>query len=347
MTQRPIIDLRVRLAAALSLFAGVLALGTFGYMIVEGWSFLDALFMTVTTVTTVGFREVRPLDTSGRILTIVLVLFGVGTAFYLLTALVSVVIEGDLRNVLGVTRMKSRIEQLRGHHVLCGYGRVGEEIAREFRERKMPFVIVDNNPAVLEKAIQGGCLVVEGDATSDETLTEAGVQRAATLLAAADSDAGNTYITLTAKALNPNIVVVARAGTRESESRLLRAGADRVISPYSISGRRMALSAIQPNIVDFFDTLSGGRNDRILAEIDVSTDSGLFGLYVRHVMESSSVTILGLQKADGELIVGPRSDVRLEDGDRLVVVGREEEVARITTPVRSPADGGAQAEVQR
>lgn len=330
-------DARARVATGLAIFGVMLAAGTLGYMIIERWSFLDALFMTVTTITTVGYREIQPLDTKGRIFTIVLVLFGVGTAFYLLTTFVALIIEGDLRAAFGLTRMKGRIEQLRDHHILCGFGRVGEEIAREFNERKTPFVVVENNRDTLQRAVEQGYLVVEGDAASDEVLLEAGVKRARTLLAASDSDSGNTYITLTAKALNPQIFVVARAARRESEARAMRAGADRVISPYAISGRRMALSALQPNVVDFIDTLAVGRNaEQILAEIEVTEESCLFGLSVRQLLEASPVTILGLQRAGGELIVGPREDVRLEMGDRLMVVGREGDVAAVCGPRSTP-----------
>jgi len=322
-------DPRVRIALGLLALAALVSMGTSGYMLIERWSFLDAFFMTITTVTTVGYREVRPLDTSGRIFTSVLVLFGVGTAFYLLTTFVALVIEGDLGAAFGWTRMKSRIGQLSGHYILCGFGRVGEEIAREFTGRELPFVVVENNPDALQRALDAGYLVIEGDAASDEVLLEAGVMRARTLLAASDSDSGNTYITLTAKALNPRVFVVARAGKRESEPRVRRAGADRVISPYIISGRRMALSALQPSIVDFFDTLAVERNrDQILAEIEVSSDSGLLGLFVRQFLEHVSVSVLGLQRASGELIVGPREDVRLEDGDRLIVLGPDTEIAR-------------------
>jgi len=328
MRQRsPLPDPRRRVVTGLAVFASLLAAGTAGYMIIERWTLIDALYMTVTTITTVGFREVQPLDTKGRIFTIFLVLFGVGTAFYLLTTFVALVIEGDIATALGVTRMKGRIAQLRDHHILCGFGRVGEEIAREFQERRMPFVVVEQSGEALRRAIDAGHLVVEGDAAADDVLIDAGVQRAKTLLAASDSDSGNTYITLTAKALNPKIFVVARAGKRDSEARARRAGADRVISPYAISGRRMALSAIQPNIVDFMDTLSVGRNaEQILAEMEVTEESGLFGLYVRHVVESARVTVLGVQRANGELIVGPREDTRLEMGDRIMLVGPEKDI---------------------
>jgi voltage-gated potassium channel len=322
--------LRTRLLTGVLVFAGLISTGTAGYMIIEQWSFMDALFMTVTTITTVGYREVRPLDTEGRIFTIFLVLFGVGTAFYLLTTFVAYVIEGDLRTALGITRMKSRIEQIRDHYILCGFGRVGEEIAREFSERNIPFVVVESNPDTTPRAVESGYLLVQGDATSDDVLLLAGVQRAKVLLAASDSDSGNTYITLTAKALNPSIFVVARAGKRESEARAVRAGADRVISPYVLSGRRMALSAIQPNMVDFFDTLAVRNADQILAEIEVTEQSSLFGLYIRHILERSpNVTVLGLQRASGELVVGPRPDQRLESGDRIMVVGPENDVSDI------------------
>lgn len=333
MIARPTVsDLRTRMATGLVIFASMIAIGTVGYMVIERWSFLDALFMTVITVTTVGYREIRPLDPEGRIFTMFLVLFGVGTAFYLLTTFVALVIEGDLGAALGVTRMKARIDQLHDHHILCGYGRVGEEIARELAERKVPFVVVESNPDRIAPALAAGCLIVEGDAADDNILELAGVRRARTLLAASDSDSGNTYITLTAKALNPTVFVVARAGKRESEARVRRAGADRVISPYALSGRRMALSAIQPNMIDFMDALAVGRaTEQMLAEIAVTEASGLFGLYVRHLVEmSDQVKILGVQRANGELIVGPGEDVRLELGDRLMVVGPEAAVAAVT-----------------
>ena len=168
LTPRPVPEIRQRLLTGLCVFAMLIAFGTAGYMIIERWSFIDALFMTVTTVTTVGYREVRPLDTEGRIFTIVLVLFGVGTAFYLLTTFVALVIEGDLGAAFGLTRMKSRIEQLNDHAVLCGFGRVGEEIAREFVERGVPFVVVENNPDTVPRAVEYGYLLIEGDATKDD-----------------------------------------------------------------------------------------------------------------------------------------------------------------------------------
>jgi voltage-gated potassium channel len=329
-----------RLATGGVLFLSLLGLGTVGYILIEGWSFLDALYMTITTVTTVGFREIRPLDTGGRIFTIILVLFGVGAAFYILTALVQTVVEGELGLALGVRRMKGKIESLRDHYVLCGFGRVGEEICREFMSRRIPFVIVESNSEALGRARAKEYLVVEGDASTDAVLIGAGVERASCLLAASDSDSGNTYITLTAKAINPELFVVARVGKPANEEKLRRAGADRVISPYLIGGRRMALSALQPTMVDFMDTLvRGHRGEQIMVELEVMPDSALAGSSLREALNlCKSVTVLGLhRKTDGSVIVGPRPDEVLAAGDRLMVLGDEEDLERLNQPLAAPA----------
>jgi len=335
----PLVEPERRLLVAALLLPVLLVLGVAGYMLIEGWSFLDALYMTVTAVTTVGFREVQPLSDGGRIFTIFLILFGVGVAFYILTTLVATVVEGDLGLALGVRRMKGRIEALRDHYILCGFGRVGDEIAGEFKDRKVPFVIVESVPESLERARKKGYLIIEGDAATDATLLEAGVHRARCLLAASDSDAGNTYIVLAAKALNPRLFVVARAGQPISEERVRRAGADRVISPYSIGGRRMALSALQPLVLDFIDTLAAGRHgEQILAEIAVTEESGLAGLTIDGCfINCPGATVLALQKPNGPIQVGPRPTTVLEVGDRVMVLGDEEDLAALRpAPTAAP-----------
>lgn len=304
----------------------LLALGTGGYMLIEGWSFLDALYMTVTTITTVGFREVQPLGTGGRIFTICLILLGVGVALYILIGIVTLVIEGELGLALGERRMRAKIRALQDHFVLCGFGRVGEEIGRELRQRGTPFVVVESNPEAIRRARERGYLLVEGDASSDAVLLEAGIERARGLLAASDSDAGNTYITLTAKAMRPDMIVVARAGQPQNQEKLRRAGADRVISPYLIGGRRMALSALQPLVVDFVDTLVGGGRlgEKIIAEVEATEESGLIGRSVGELVPASSeAVVLAVQRATGDLVVSPRDSVTVQKGDILIVVGYE------------------------
>jgi voltage-gated potassium channel len=316
-------------AASLLLILPII--GTSGYIIIEGWSFLDALYMTVTVLTTIGFREVRPLDDSGRVFTIFLAIAGVGTIFYGLVSLFQFVIEGELGQLVGVHRMKGRIDSLKDHYILCGFGRVGEEIAREFEVRRLPYVVIESNAEAIERCRQRGYLLLMGDATNDATLKEAGIERARVLLAASDSDAGNTFIVLTAKALNPRLFLVARAAHPESEPRMLRAGADRVFSPYTIAGKQMALTALHPMVVEFIDTLATRRDGApVLAEIDVSDVSGLAGRTIHDVLHSCpSVIVLGLQSATGELNVGPPSETVLRTGDRVILMGQESELEAI------------------
>ena len=307
--------------------------GIAGYMAIEGFSFLDALYQTITAVTTAGFGEINPLGSVGRVFTIVIIILGVLVILYVLTAVMQIAVEGELESILGARRMKSKIEALKDHYILCGFGRVGEEIGREFSERRITFVVVEANPEAIERAQQRGHLLVIGDASADATLLAAGIQRARGLLAAADSDAGNTFIALTAKALRPDLLVIARAGYPESEPRLLRAGADRVISPYSQAGRRMVLTALQPIVLDFFDTLAA-RGGQILAELEISAASGLADQTIHDALHTCpSAIVLALRKASGDIQVGPHADTTLAEGDRLIVLGEESELEGIRSQV--------------
>ena len=311
-------------------FLTLLSLGTVGYVLVEGWSIADAFYMTVITVSTVGF-EVEPLSGAGRVFTSFVVLFGVGTAFYILTTMVQVVVEGEVAELVGVRRMTARIEALRDHYILCGFGRVGEEIVRELVEHGVSFVIVENNPEALGRAQRQGYPLIDGDATEDDALKRAGIHRARTLLAASDSDADNTYITLTAKALQPDLFVVARVAHSASEARVRRAGADRVISPYSLAGRRMALSALQPLMVDFIDGLAAGRQgEQMLAELDISDQALIVEQTVETAMvECGATTLLAIQRPDGEVLLRPPAEYVLKPGDRLMLLSSESDMDRL------------------
>jgi len=309
--------------------------GTAGYIIIEGWSFIDALYMTVIVVTTIGFQEVQPLDTSGRVFTIILAVSGVGAMFYAFLSLFQFLLEGELGVILGVRRMKGRIENLKDHYILCGFGRVGEEVAREFANRHLPFVVIESNLEAIQRCQQRGHLLLAGDATNDAILKQAGIERARVLLAASDSDAGNTFIVLTAKALNHKLFTVSRAAHPESEPRMLRAGADRVFSPYTITGKQMALTALHPMVVEFIDTLASRDGGPVLAEIDVSLESGLSGRTIHDLLHACrSVIVLGLQNSAGGLQVGPDSDTVLRVGDRIIVMGQEEELEAIRPAAR-------------
>ena len=326
----------------------LLAFGVAGYMIIEDWSFLDALYMTVTSVTTVGYNEVHPLSESGRVFTIFVILFGVGTALYILAILVQTVVEGELAAAFGVSRMQSRIDALKEHYILCGFGRVGEEIAAEFDKRDVPFVVVESNERAVERCLGHEYLVVEGDATQDAVLDRAGISRARALMAAADSDAGNTYITLAAKALRADLFVVCRVSQQAGESRARRAGADRVVSPYSLAGRRMALSALQPLTVDFFDLLASERGgEQILAEIVVTEDSLVANQEAHAAMHRTNAsTLLAIQHKNGDVVTGPPDSYRFQPGDRLMLLSNEpdlEELGRTKEGVIPSLEGASQS----
>ena len=312
-----------RLVVPLALLALLVASGTGGYMLVEGWSFEDGLYQTVTTLSTVGFREIHDLSRAGRYFTMALILGGVGGFLYTLTTIVALTVEWEFGAYFGRRRMERRIAGMEGHQIICGFGRVGRELAREFQARGVPFVVVDHNPNVAESLQQLGYDRVAGNATDDETLITAGVRRAVGLLAAADADTDNTYIVLSARALNPSIYIVARASTPSTEEKMLRAGADRVISPYGIAGRHMAVAALQPAVFDFMTTTFHSREgDLILAEVTATPASGLVNRSLVGVFgDRRDVTVLALRRGDAELTPAPSQDEVLRAGDQVIVLG--------------------------
>jgi voltage-gated potassium channel len=296
--------------------------------------------MASITITTVGYREIQPLSTAGEAFTVFLLFFGVGTAFYILTAMVSGILEGDLREVFGTRRMKRMIEHLEGHVIVCGFGRVGREAAQDLQERRARFVIMDVDANVAVAARNEGMLVVQGDATNESALREAGIETCIALLAASDSDATNTYITLTAKSLRPDVFVVARVSADEVAPKLRQAGADRIVSPYTMGGRHMALAALQPIMTDFIEMVAGaGQEERILAELEADEESGLAGRSLSEALGGlRNVVVLAVRNANGNLAVGPQPSTVLQAGDRVVVIGREEDL-RPAGKLNRPAVG--------
>jgi voltage-gated potassium channel len=311
--------------------ATVLGLGIAGYMAIEGWTFFDALYMVITTVTTVGYGEIQPLSTAGRTFTMLLIVLGVGTMLYTLSTVVHYAVEGELTRRVGRRRMQGRIEQLRDHVVLCGYGRVGRQIAAEFRRERVAYVVVDVNESSLATASADGCLWVPGNAAGDDVLLAAGVKRARGLITAVDSDVDNVYVTLSARGLNPSLYIVARASREDAEPKLRRAGADRVISPYQIGGRRMAMLALRPVAVDFVDTIMHDPNtDLLLEELEVRPASPMVGksLEAARGVEAAGAIVLAV-KRDSRLIPNPPGDLVVRAGDQLVVMGSPSDLRAI------------------
>ncbi len=324
-----------RLVLIVGILAAVVVAGSAGYMLVEGWNFLDALYMTVITITTVGYREVYPLSDTGRIFTMALIAVGVATLFMAIAAVGERAVRSEFLKLFTGARMQEKIDRLTGHFLVCGFGRVGQQVAAELAKHSVPFVVVDRNPDVLALCKERGYLYTEGDASRDEVLHKAGIQRARGLLACADSDEANVYVILSARELNPKLYIVARANYYESEPKLRRAGADRVVSPYAIGGRRMAMMAIKPLVVDALDTaMYAGPLAMALEELQVTTDSLLANRTVEEArrMYAKGLIILAVEKAGKGLIVHPSGDTCIEPGDRLVVLGTPEQLEEVEKP---------------
>jgi len=308
-------------AIAAVLLAAVVVIGTIGYVVLEGWGWFDAFYMTIMTVTTTGGGEVRSLNVAGKWWTIIVVTFGFAALTFTLLTLLQYVIEGRLIEAVSQRRMRRRVAKMEGHYVLCGYGRVGREVARNFLAEKIPFAVIDINPDSLVRAENEGLTVVNGDAAHVETLKAAGVERARGLITCIDSDENNVYVTLSARVLNPKLFIVARANRDDTEPKLRLAGANRIISPYTIGGRRIASLAMRPTAVEFVDTVLAANNGELLLEdFKIAENSTCIGRTVSALAPNNDEAIVLAIKRDGRMYFRP-SDTQLAAGDEIVVAG--------------------------
>ena len=294
--------------------------GTVGYALL-GFDVLDALYQTVTTVTTVGFREVEPLSATGKVFTIALILLGTGTALFTFGMLLEVLVEGHLRDLFGRRRMERDIVGMSGHVIICGWGRVGRAIAQHMTPAGVPLVVIDRDPERIAKVPHA---YVQGDATDDEVLHRAGIDRARVLVAALDSDAGNLFVTLSSRTLRPDLTIIARARTDTSEGKLLRAGADRVVNPQRIGGQRMAAFAMQPHVVEFLDVvMHDGSLEFRLEEVAVAADSPLAGRSLRdaHIRDRTGALVLAMRDGGGMFLANPAPEQVIEPGHILIAIG--------------------------
>ena len=319
------LNLRWRLAGPLLALTVVLAAGTVGYMLIEGWTWDEALYMVVTTVSTVGFGEVHPLSRTGRWFTIVVILIGVGSLFYGFGAILSYVFEGHLGRHLESRRMESRVQSVSNHFVLCGYGRVGRQVAKELLREGIAFVVIDVNQESLADAVADGYMVVHGNAADDGVLRAAGIERARGLIAAVAEDADNIFVALSAHAICPHLPIVARANQLDAVRKLQLAGASRVVSPYTMAGQQMALLAVRPTAVDFVETLLRGvGGDLLLEDIMVEPGSLLVGAVVADLrLQSLGMAGIVALKRDGRILAPLPDDLSLSAGDILAVVGTD------------------------
>ncbi|MDI6693075.1 MAG: potassium channel protein [Anaerosomatales bacterium] len=320
-----------RLLRAVGFLAAILVAGTVGYTLIEGWHPFDSLYMTVITVATVGFREIRPLSDAGRVLTMGLILMGVGALGYSFGTIVEFMVEGHLRTILEGRRMQKRISELSDHYIVVGIGRVGSVVARSLADEGVPFVVVDSCEECRAAAEEAGWLFVHGDATSEEILLQAGVKRAKGLVAAVDTDADNLFVVLTARMLNPDLFIVARSTSIASERKILSSGADRVITPNVIGGRRMAAMLMRPAVADYLDVVMHGDGlEYRLDALRVTATSEIAGQTIAEaqIRDKTGVFVLAVRSGDA-LNPNPGPETRLAAGDELIALGTREQLATL------------------
>ncbi len=307
----------------------VLAGGTAGYVVIERWNAWDAFYMTVTTVATVGYGEVHPLSTAGRVFTVVLIFCGVGTAFYTATLLAAIIVEGGLHQRFEKRRAARMLEQIKDHFILCGYGRIGSIIAAELHQQGVPFVVIERDAQRLREATEHGWPGLEADASREEVLATAGIHRARGLIAAVGTDAENVFTVLTARVMKPDLFVIARVESDDAEHKLRRAGADRVISPYQIGANHMVQTALRPAVVDFVHlATSSERLDLSMEQVHIRQDSSLadHSIVDAGIRQRFGVIVVGIKRAGGAMEFNPPPEAIMRAGDELVVLGRTDSV---------------------
>ena len=323
--------------------AATLLIGTVGFTVIDHYPPFDAFYMTLTTMTTVGYGEIHPLSHGGRVFNSFLIFFGVTTIFIAIGAMTQTIVEREFGEAIGRRRHKRMIENLKDHYIICGYGRVGRGAAAELQHAGVPFVVVDINPERVERAMLAGMLSVAADSTRDETLREVGIERARGLVAALSTDADNLFVLLSAKGLNPKIYVATRAAEESAEAKMRRAGADAVFAPYAITGHRLAQSLLRPHVVQFLDfTTKDIGMDVAIEQVRVSEQSEMASRSLREMQigRNVGVIVMAIRKGDGRMMFNPTADTTVDGGDYLIVMGRQENLdtleALVAEPRRTP-----------
>lgn len=320
---------RIWLLVALNF--GLILLGTIGYIVIEGWNALDALYMAVITIGSVGYGEVKELSYAGRIYTIVYIIVGVGSVATSFTLLVETILSAELRGEIRAARMNARLEKLSEHIVVSGYGRVGQQASEMLMQDKLRQVVIVDTDAKLIEQLQGeGHLAIEGNATDDDVLRKAGIERAWGLIVSLGQDADNLFIVLSARALNENLTIVARSSRVENESKMLHAGADRVVSPYSIGGQRMANSLVRPHLTNFLEGLTVTDGIEVwLDEMNVESGSSVIGRTAAQLdlRRRTGVTLLAILR--GRDVFTPDANTHIQAEDQLILIGTREQLDQV------------------
>ena len=312
-----------------AILVSLIATGTIGYRLIEGWTWFDALYMTVITIATIGYGETHPLHFQGRVFTLTLITLGLVSVSYIATQFTSAIANGQIFNILQARRQRKIMQSLDKHYIVCGFGRTGRQITSEFAaEGDVAFVVIDSDAEAIAHAEQMGYVAIHGDAALDHTLFFAGIERAVCIVAALPSDAENLYTVLSAKTLNPTIRAIARASTEEAMQKLRRGGADQVISPYITGGKRMAAVALRPQVMDFVDGIIAGTNRSFYIEEYRIDDPNYVGMSLKKasLRSQTGVLVLAIRRADGDVIAGPDGNTQILEGDILISMGTPEQL---------------------
>ena len=318
-----------QLIIAILLLVGVIFFGMAGYMVIEGWNFFDAIYMTIISITTTGYSEVHPLSEIGKIFTLVVIIFGVVAIAYIGGRLAQFFVEAY---VFRRRKMDKKLKVLNGHYIICGYGRMGKKICEELSANKASFVVIENDKKEIENLSHHDYIYIQGDATDDETLQKACIKEAKGLVAVLRSEAENVFTTLSARVLNPEIFIVSRAVEEGTESKLLKAGANRVVKPYEIGGHRMSQVLLRPGVVEFIDIIARDKRiDLKIEEIEVRPGSSLVGqkLVEAPIRNKLNIIIVAISRTDGNVIYNPQSDVVIEENTKLIVIGEENNISEL------------------
>jgi voltage-gated potassium channel len=322
---------RAQLVYSLAALAGVAAFGTVGFILVEGWTLSEALYMTVMTVTTVGYGAPHDLSPQGRIFTTVFMVVGVGTAGYLLSTAVQSLVRSEIIAAYGARRRAREMSKIRDHYIICGSGRVGSRIVREMRREGVPFLAVESNAQLAAELGLSDTQVLVRDATLDETLEEAGVERARGLASCLPDDAANLYVVLTARTLNPKLHIVSRAVEESAVPKLIRAGANRVIAPTIIGSHRMAQALLKPAVADFMDSVATEGLDLAFEQFEVNEASTLAGLKLKEtsIRSELDIVVVAIRRPRGEMVFNPSGDTQIRAGDLLIGIGRADSLGEL------------------
>ncbi|HET6980132.1 MAG TPA: potassium channel protein [Pyrinomonadaceae bacterium] len=336
---------RTRIRLVLTTVVAAIALGTVAFHLLEGWSILNSLYVTVQTVTTVGFGDIAPQTVPGRAFATVFMMVGVGIVLYALTSTVQSIVHSELFARYGHSRKMSKLHD---HFIICGAGRVGSHLIRSLRQVEQPFIVIENDQAKVEALMDADVAVLVRDATLEESLVEAGVEHARGIATCLPDDADNVYVVLTARDLNPGIHIVARAAAEQAESKLIRAGANRVVAPTIIGGHRMAMALTKPAVGDFLDSITANHLELGFEQLEVDAVSTLVNRKLSETVIRSelNIVVVSIRRNTGEIIFNPSGETKIEGGDMLIAIGNAESLARLNALARGRATQSREIEAK-